>query len=126
MNYKERLITLLAYALIVGWLSLQPGGNSAIGSYDKLAHFLTYAVFAVLAYRLGLGRLIFSFVALLIVTYSGLLEFGQSFIPGRMMSGLDLVANSAGVVLGSFICLTFFNSPAAEMAGDTDEEVADD
>jgi VanZ family protein len=111
MNRNVRLIFLLAYALIVGALSLQPGGNSAIGSYDKLAHFLTYAVFAVLAYRLGLARATFVFCALAIVAYSGLLEFGQSFIPGRMMSGLDLIANAAGVVLGSVLCLVFFREP---------------
>lgn len=126
MKYNSRLITLMAYAVIVGWLSLQPGGNSAIGSYDKLAHFLTYAVFTVLAYRLGIGRFTFASFALVIVVYSGLLELGQSFIPGRMMSGLDLVANSAGVLLASLICLIFFRNPVTQLAGNKDEGVAND
>ena len=97
------LAVFLAYGLLVTWASLSPGGSGALGSWDKLAHGLTYAVFALLGWRLGLARAGFTILCVAIVAYSGLMEFGQSFVPGRMMSGLDLVANTVGVVLGAYV-----------------------
>ena len=98
----------VSYALLVAFASLRPTGAAAIGSYDKLAHFIVYAIFAVLAYRLSLLKKSYWYLCLGIVFYSGLLEFGQSFVPGREMSALDLLANAAGVVLGALVCRTIF------------------
>jgi VanZ family protein len=38
-----------------------------------------------------------------IITYSALLELGQSYIPGREMSLYDLLANIGGVILGAMV-----------------------
>jgi VanZ family protein len=43
------------------------------------------------------------------VLYSGLLEFGQSFVPGRQMSSLDLLANTLGVILGALLCRKLYD-----------------
>jgi VanZ family protein len=85
----------------VAIISLQPGDGSSIGPYDKVAHFLTYGIFAVLAHRLKLSGRQFMYVCIGIVAYSGLLEVAQSFVPGREMSVLDLLANTLGVVLAA-------------------------
>jgi VanZ family protein len=38
-----------------------------------------------------------------IVAYGGLIELGQSYIPGREMSAFDLLANILGVALGALV-----------------------
>ncbi|MCR9105466.1 MAG: VanZ family protein [Gammaproteobacteria bacterium] len=91
---------LMVYALLVTALSLQPGGVAAVGAYDKLAHFFTYAVFACLAWHALRVKRSYWLVCLAILVYSGALEVAQSFIPLRMMSMLDLLANAAGLVAG--------------------------
>lgn len=98
----------VVYGVVVALASLQPGGGSFIGSYDKLVHFLTYSLFAVLAYRIVASGRHYLFVCIGIVTYSGLLEVAQSFVPGREMSALDLLANASGVVLGALLCEKIF------------------
>ena len=89
------------YGLLIAWLSLQPGSDTPPAINDKLAHLLAYGGFAVLALGLGLQRRQYLFVCLCIVAYSALMEVGQYFVPGRYMSGLDLVANTLGVFLGA-------------------------
>jgi len=92
-----------SYAAVVAFLSLLPPGGAIVGAFDKTAHLITYVIFAALAYRAGFSpqRMIFVFIG--IVIYSGLLEVGQSFVPGREMSALDLVANACGVVIGALV-----------------------
>jgi VanZ family protein len=91
-----------AYACVIAFVSL-PAGGALVGSYDKSAHLLIYAIFAILAYRLGLTGRRFFYICIGIIAYSGLLEVGQSFVPGREMSALDLLANALGVLLGVLI-----------------------
>jgi VanZ family protein len=43
------------------------------------------------------------YMCLGIVAYSGLIELGQSYIPGREMSAFDLLANIVGVALGALV-----------------------
>ena len=102
------IILFAGYALLVAFFSLRPNGAAVVGSYDKLAHFLVYALFASLAYRLRLANRTYAYLCLGIVLYSGLLEFGQSFVPGRQMSALDLLANGLGVALGALVCRAIF------------------
>ena len=89
----------MSYAVLVAFVSLQPAGGSTIGSYDKVAHLLTYGIFAALAHRMKLSGRHYVFVCIGIVAYSGLLEIAQSFVPGREMSAFDLLANTLGVAL---------------------------
>ncbi len=79
-------------------------GGSSIGSYDKVAHFITYGIFAVLAHRMNLLGRQYIYVCIGIVAYSGLLEIAQSLVPGREMSAFDLLANTSGVLLGALLC----------------------
>jgi len=93
----------LIYALLVGYASLSPASGISVGDWDKLAHFLTYGLFAVLACSVVKSNKAHLYVCLAIVLYSGLIEVGQSFVPGRFMSGYDLLANALGVIIGAII-----------------------
>lgn len=104
MKKKLGIAAFVSYTALVAFVSLKPASGVSIGSYDKAAHFLTYALFAGLAWGISRSSRSFAYVCAAIVVYGALMEFGQSFVPGRDMSMLDLVANTMGVVLGAVIC----------------------
>lgn len=92
----------LFYAALIAYLSLTPTGAIPVGDYDKSAHFLSYTVFAVIGSFIQLAPRRFIALCVGIVLYSGLMEFGQSFVPNRVMSLLDFAANSLGVLVGYY------------------------
>lgn len=98
------ILVAIAYGGVIAYLSLRAPGDGPPMSHDKLAHMLAYLVFAVLALRVKALQGHVALVCLGIVFYSAALEFGQSLVPGRHMSGLDLLANTLGVVLGACFC----------------------
>ena len=89
------------YGLLVSLASLSPGSSVPIEGWDKPLHFMTYGLFAILGFGIAGTRRAYLYVCSGIVAYSGLIEVGQSFIPGRFMSGYDLVANALGVMIGA-------------------------
>ena len=103
MKKKYSTVIFASYAVVVAILSLQPGDGSSIGPYDKVAHLVTYGIFAALAHRMNLSARHYVYVCIGIVAYSGLLEVAQSFVPGRDMSALDMLANTSGVLLGALL-----------------------
>ncbi len=98
-----------AYAVFVAFVSLLPGGSASLEGWDKLFHFLTYGVFALLGYSIVTSSMAYLIVCLAIVAFSALVEVGQAFVPGRFMSGYDILANIAGVAVAAFI-LRFLTS----------------
>jgi VanZ family protein len=70
---------------------------------DKVVHLLVYYIFAVLGYRSLANKGNYVYMCLAIIAYGGLLELGQSYIPGRDMSGYDFLANTLGVMLGAAV-----------------------
>jgi hypothetical protein len=89
----------ITYAITVTALSLKPTVDIQDIPYnDKVAHCLSYALFTFFAWRLSKSRATFTFNALLVFTYSVLIEFIQP-LTGRMLSGWDMVANGFGVTL---------------------------
>ena len=96
-----RIAIFVIYALLVSYASLSPASGIAIGSWDKLAHFLTYGLFAMLAYGVVKNSKGHLLLCLAIILYSGLMEVGQSFVPGRSMSAYDFLANTLGVAAGA-------------------------
>jgi len=109
MRKKPSTILFISYAVLVAFLSLQPGDGSLIGPYDKVAHFVTYGIFAVLAHCMHLSARHYVYVCIGVVAFSGLLEVAQSFVPGREMSALDLFANTSGVLLGALLSNKLFH-----------------
>lgn len=96
-------IVFIAYAGIVTIASLYPGGDEGVEHLDKLVHLLVYYIFAVFGYRMLANKQHYLPVCLGIIAYSALIEWGQSYIPGREMSGVDVLANIAGVALGAVV-----------------------
>ena len=88
------------YTLLVTYLSLRQGDTGVGAHYDKVGHLLMYALFAILAVLLVRGGRALLGLLVGIVLYSVFLEFAQSFVPGREMSFLDMLANAAGVYFG--------------------------
>ena len=96
-------IVFIVYAGIVALTSLSPGGTQSVEHLDKVGHLLVYYIFAVLGYRMLTNKRYYLYLCLGIIAYSGLIELGQSYIPGRDMSALDLLANIVGVALGALV-----------------------
>jgi VanZ family protein len=95
--------SLLAIILGITFLSLKSvSHHTSIRVNDKVGHFIAYALFSLNAlvvwrqratkFKIGLG--------LALVGYGLLMEFLQGFVPGREVSGYDLLANSIGVGIG--------------------------
>lgn len=96
-------VVFILYAGIVAFASLRPGIDGGIEHLDKVTHLLVYYIFAVLGYRALKARSYYLYVCLGIIAYGGLLEVVQSYIPGRIMSGYDFMANTLGVLLGALV-----------------------
>lgn len=104
---KRRLTWLrVSFALVlfcITYLSLKtPTGNVHIQFNDKVGHFIAYAVltfnaFLVFALSTKARR---NALLIALVGYGLLMEYLQGFIPGREVSGFDLLANSLGVAIG--------------------------
>jgi len=101
-------ISLVLIILGIAYLSLTPLDTITIGN-DKVSHFIAYGVLmtnvGLLAYDKK-RRFIFGIVLCLL--YGALIEVGQHFVPGRFMSGMDMVANAGGVALGIIISWLFY------------------
>lgn len=112
---RGRFVPVTLVMGLIFFLSNQNGASLPmpdIPNIDKLAHFLIYALLAAAALyafpalvRRRRSRLVGVIVILLCVLYGITDEFHQSFIPGRSVSGWDLLADAVGasiMVLGWF------------------------
>jgi len=78
---------------------------------DKLLHLLIYFVLAILVHRALVHQERFPFLArnatlltiLLCVVYGVSDEFHQWFVPGRTVSGYDVLADAAGACLAGVV-----------------------
>jgi VanZ family protein len=87
---------------VVCYLSLQPEVDFPLDfeRADLAYHSLTYLWLSFLPFIIfgdGKKRLL---AALLMIPLGVALEIGQSFVPGRTFSILDMVANSCGTLFG--------------------------
>lgn len=107
----RRWLPLIVWIVMIFALSSIPGLSSddvkLPTGFDKLVHFIEYAIFALLYYRgLSYGGVRVRWSIVLIVIASGIAvaaldEMYQSYIPRRDSSLYDLVMDSAGVVSGT-------------------------
>ena len=90
--------------LVITVLSLLPPKSGVeIPGNDKVGHFLAYFVFTFNCSLLIVRRRQLLWVLPLVILYGVLIEFLQGLIPGRMPSGLDVLANSSGVFIGILV-----------------------
>ena len=96
------------YALLILWASLRTGGGPhPIENFDKVMHFTFYGLFTVIAAGCTSKRKTLISLAIFITCYGILMEFFQSFIPSRLMSFADIVANTSGVIIIMFFFLKY-------------------
>ncbi|MHC4453381.1 MAG: VanZ family protein [Planctomycetota bacterium] len=106
------LVILIIYTFFVTYSSLSQASyitTPDIEHVDKVYHFILYGIFTLLAFRISKTKIIFYIICIGIVTYSGLMEIGQSLVPNRSMSLYDLIANSIGVILACIIATKYLN-----------------
>lgn len=112
-TWRFHLITLL-WAAVIGILTLIPGPDIPevpfwnIPYFDKLVHFGLFGMLAFLGIR-GIYRqkgpsinlkIIAACTSLAVIIYGCLIEYLQSFVPGRSGEFLDILANSLGALAG--------------------------
>lgn len=101
-------VTLVILLLAIAYFSLTPKYSISVGN-DKVGHLIAYTVLmsnaGLLSKQFGRG---FGLPIMLTLLYGVLMEFGQHFVPGRDFSFLDILANSAGVAIGSLLSFLLF------------------
>ena len=106
MNNIQKILRVCLVLEFLGivYLSLKsPNGGVNVQLNDKVGHFIgygvlslnTFLVFGFKPLRKGI-LLVFGLVGM-----GAILEGLQGFVPGREVSGLDIVANSVGVAIGT-------------------------
>jgi VanZ family protein len=104
------IVAFIIYTGFVTYASLRPMDGVSIGNWDKIGHLTLYFVFAVIGYRMVSKPKHYLFLCIGIVVYGGLMELAQSYMPGRMMSAYDVLANTAGVVIAMVFTKMLFSA----------------
>ncbi|MBM3916508.1 MAG: hypothetical protein FJ349_02715 [Sphingomonadales bacterium] len=104
-NIQKLLRVLLALELLViVYFSLKsPQGGVNVQLNDKVGHFIGYGIlslntFLVFGFR---SKWHTTFILLFLIGWGVLMEWLQGFVPGREVSGWDIVANAIGVAIGT-------------------------
>ena len=99
-------IAFVLYPLLVVWASLRTGGDpQPIEHLDKVMHFTFYGLFTIIAAGCTTQKKTFIQLSVFIACYGALMEVFQSFVPSRVMSIPDMIANISGVVIVLFFVL---------------------
>jgi VanZ family protein len=112
MKNFYRMLPLILYLGLIFFISSRPNLKAPGPDFfllDKLVHFMEYSLLGVLLFR-GIGKAMIqskfgTFVFLLAVGSSvgALDEIFQSYIPGRIMSIYDYLADTLGVTAGLIV-----------------------
>ena len=108
-KHKISFKSFLPYSLIVILIAitllslLPPKSSIKLGSQDKVSHFIAYFFLTINALLISEKHIK---SILLIILYGIILEYLQSFVPGRFTSYNDIIANSLGSLSGLLIILT--------------------
>lgn len=104
----RRWLPLLLWLGTIYFVSGQPKADiPSYGAWDLLvkkgAHFLAYAIVALLAWRVFEGgQRPYCYAALLTILYAMSDEFHQTFVPGRNGTLMDVVIDSSGGLAALF------------------------
>lgn len=99
--FRVMFVILIIMSIV---LSLTPAvAKLSISMSDKIIHAIAYfSLMLACDFSWRSGKFLLS-KALLVLIYSGLIEYAQDMVPGRHMSSYDLAANAAGI--GFFLLL---------------------
>jgi VanZ family protein len=75
-------------------------------TWDKANHFIAFMTLYILL-SLAYQHLSLITKVLILLAFGMQIEIVQSFIPGRDLSGFDVVADSVGIVIGIVVCTLY-------------------
>ena len=97
---------LIGYIILIISVSSIPGNSIPrfiLFSWDKLLHLVEYSILGYLAVNsfreISIGQLFVIIISCL--GFACIDELWQSLIPGRFSSGLDIIADGIGIIIGS-------------------------
>ncbi|NRB78881.1 MAG: VanZ family protein [Saccharospirillaceae bacterium] len=103
---KITKINFVLCLIAISMLSLSPSESvPQVGGYDKIVHFLSYLILS-MSFWLGFQKAKpVWLVLILLIMFGVLIEILQSFVPGRLMSLMDAIANGLGILVGYCFCV---------------------
>ena len=110
MTIKHFRGMLIGYILLIISVSSIPGNSIPrfiLLSWDKLLHLVEYSILGYLAVN-SFRAISKDQVIVIIISCLGFAcfdELWQSLIPGRFSSGLDIIADGIGIIMGSIFGL---------------------
>ena len=110
MTIKHFRGMLIGYILLIISVSSIPGNSIPrfiLLSWDKLLHMVEYSILGYLAVN-SFRAISKNQVIVIIISCLGFAcfdELWQSLIPGRFSSGLDIIADGIGIIMGSIFGL---------------------
>jgi len=110
MTIKHFRGMLIGYILLIISVSSIPGNSIPrfiLLSWDKLLHLVEYSILGYLAVN-SFRAISKDHVIVIIISCLGFAcfdELWQSLIPGRFSSGLDIIADGIGIIIGSIFGL---------------------
>lgn len=124
IRYAARVAFVTALLAVI-YLSVAPSTAVAFPDVsDKIQHGFAYFVLTVLGLLSFPGRKGLAMLAAALIVLGCSLEGVQAMVPGRVPDGADIVANTAGVILGLLVTaiprrhLLRFEADEREAAGE--------
>ncbi|MGD2098132.1 MAG: VanZ family protein [Desulfobacterales bacterium] len=118
----------IVYCVAIFIQSSLPGSERMpdIRFFDKLLHFLAYALLGILFYR-AYGTLplrnnykLLIFISILSTTLYGISdEIHQYFVPSRHADIMDVIANTLGSICGVYLCYRWKGRKKSQSTGDS-------
>ena len=115
MKIRSYRNLLILYALLIFLVSSVPGNSIprfVLLSWDKLLHLIEYFFLGFLSVKSfnNKSKKKTIIISIFCLCFAILDETWQSFIPGRFSSGLDVIADGIGIVIGSIFALRYGSS----------------
>ena len=112
MKIRSYRNLLILYALLIFLVSSVPGNSIprfVLLSWDKLLHLIEYFFLGFLSVKSfnNKSKKQTIIISIFCLCFAILDETWQSFIPGRFSSGLDVIADGIGIVIGSIFALRY-------------------
>jgi VanZ family protein len=103
---------------LVAVLLLRPLPFSLPSRSDLLGHLLLFGTMSVLVVLFVRTRTQIILLAVLTIGFSITLEVGQGYVPSRYFDVADIVANTAGGMVGCLLALLIFKNRIASAGAD--------
>ena len=104
-NYRIILGAYSISILTVSSISGESFPDTGLYNLDKVFHFIEYSILGYFTVK-SVRNPTWSWIPLILIygiLFAGLDEYWQSFIPGRLSSQFDMLADISGIIFGSIL-----------------------